>query len=339
VTAVWDALGPRAIGMATHLLSRAQLEDLTTAESLEVLSVRLERLGFPLPAAGRGLAARLDTALRLAAGQRIERLLRWCGDRPETLAFVSLDEERRAVRRMVRGAIEDLPLEDRLAGLVPTLDLRERRLRLLAAATEPVDVAERLTRFGSPYGPVVAAAVATHPVDLSRLDVAIDRAWAVHALEAARRVAPEAVPFVRQSIDLENLWAALLLRGGTRTERSVEDFLVLEGGDIDVATLRRVARSVDIDAAVRELALYPAVSVWAAEVNAAPNDPAGWEGAILARRLAALTREKRLRPLGATPVLWYWMRLRAQLVDLSRLIWGIALGVPRNTLRFRLVST
>jgi len=338
MSAVWDAVGPRAIGMATHLLGRAQLEALAAADSIEALAVELERHGISPATGAKGLAARLDLALRRETGRHLENLLRWCGARPEALAVFVLDEDRRSVRRLLRGAVGEVSPDERLSGLVPTRRLPESKLQVLAHAADAPALAAQLIRLDHPYGTALAQAGTSSPVDLTRLEVAIDRAWAGHSLAAARRAAPALLPFIRQAIDIENVWAVLLLCGGERTERQVREFLIEPTGSLDLDLLRRLVADQDVGTALHKLEQFPDVRWWVAQLSLAAQDPVSWERLALGARLSALIREKRLRPLGATPVLWYWMRLRAQLLNLSRLIWGITLGVPESALRQGLVT-
>lgn len=67
-------------------------------------------------------------------------------------------------------------------------------------------------------------------------------------------------------------------------------------------------------------------------------DPAVDEGAALRARLRRLTREVRLAPLDPLTTLWVVLRLRAQVIDLQRLVWAVILGAPRALLRDRWIS-
>jgi hypothetical protein len=52
-----------------------------------------------------------------------------------------------------------------------------------------------------------------------------------------------------------------------------------------------------------------------------------------------LRDEMRREPLGPAPVLRYALMLRAQTLDLRRIIWGLSLGVPGALLGEGLVTT
>jgi vacuolar-type H+-ATPase subunit C/Vma6 len=45
-----------------------------------------------------------------------------------------------------------------------------------------------------------------------------------------------------------------------------------------------------------------------------------------------------MAPLGPAPLLAYALRLRAEMIDLRRIIWGVALAVPRAALTRDLVT-
>jgi hypothetical protein len=90
--------------------------------------------GFP--AAEHDLASRADfdrAAGRIAAA-RLELLGRWLGNRRGALAVIYEDEDRRSIRRLLRGAAEGASREARLRGLTPTQGLPERVMIRLASA-------------------------------------------------------------------------------------------------------------------------------------------------------------------------------------------------------------
>ena len=59
---------------------------------------------------------------------------------------------------------------------------------------------------------------------------------------------------------------------------------------------------------------------------------------MLRARIRQLTRVTRTAPLGPAPLLAYALRLRAEMVDVQRIIWGRALGVSPDALVGELVS-
>jgi hypothetical protein len=74
-------------------------------------------------------------------------------------------------------------------------------------------------------------------------------------------------------------------------------------------------------------------------IRAGTGDPEGPERAVLAALILDLRDEMRREPLGPAPVLRYALMLRAQTLDLRRIIWGLSLGVPGALLGEGLVTT
>ena len=311
---------------------------MSESRSVEELSLLLERQGVAPEGSRSGLAARLDIAVRRTAGSALSRLSCWCGDRRGALAVFVLDEERRAVRQLVRGVIGSTSLEDRMSGLLPTPGLSESRLRRLAEATDLADLKVRLERIANPFALALAGIDEVEPPDLLTLETRLSRVWASRALRSVPRRSGELGRFVRRSIDLENLWTLLLLRGRDRGTRSIESLWINGGEPPDPHIVRAVLEAPDHKSAIQVLARAGLPPGWKAASRILKEDPLDWERAVLAEGISDLTRRRRLSPLGAVPLLWYLTRLRGQVVDLSRIIWGVALGVPGSILRTRLVS-
>lgn len=336
--AFWDAPGTRAVGMGTHLASRAELEAMSAAESVEALSIQLERFGIVAAESRAGLAERLDIGVRRAAGLALERLAIWCGPRRDALAVFLLDEERRAVRGLIRGLVGAEPPETRISGLVPTPRLSERALRRLGEAADLVTLRTQLEAIGSPYARALAGVDEVKPVDLLEIEVALGRIWAESALRQLPRRAPELSLFVRDAIDLENLWTLLLTRGRDRVSRPLDSLWIEGGRSVKPEQLRAIVTTEDEREAIGLLRGPGLPDSWRQFSTAIDVDVSEWESAALRMRISDLARKRRLSPLGVIPILWYLTRLRGQIVDLSRMVWGIALGVPGTILRSRLVS-
>ena len=60
-----------------------------------------------------------------------------------------------------------------------------------------------------------------------------------------------------------------------------------------------------------------------------PAAPAAIEEALLRQRIAVLAATVRQNPAGPASVLHYVLRLRAEVLDLRRVIWGVMLRAPR----------
>jgi hypothetical protein len=66
--------------------------------------------------------------------------------------------------------------------------------------------------------------------------------------------------------------------------------------------------------------------------------PATLEKTLLRWRVAAQRRLARLHPLGPALLLGWALRLRAQVMDLRTITWGVALRAPRPLLLAELVT-
>lgn len=334
----WEDVNARARGLATHLLTRGQLDSLAQAPDAAALADGLRRAGFAVAEEGVAASpAALELAVRRTAAAQLRLLARWCGPRAAVLAVVFEDEDRRSLRAFLRGTAQRAPAEARLAGLIPTPSLPERALRELARQPTPAAVAALLTAWKHPYGPALRPlTTVTHP-DLLRMEVAINRRFAARALTGARRSGggEVLVNYVRDAIDLENAYTALVLAGDDR-ELPRADLFLPGGGRLTSAAFERAAAAPDAAAAAKRLAevfAKPATSRLAEVFRRIAGDPGGIEDTALRAHIRFLMQEQRRAPLGPAPVLAYALRLRAQVLDLRRLIWGIALGAPVGALR------
>lgn len=300
----WSDLDARARGLATRLLGRARLESLARAADLDTAAAELARLGLiPLPAGGAS-PANLEEGLRRTAAARLLVLARWCGDRESALAVLYEEEDRRSLRSLLRAAAAGAPPELRLAGLIPTPGLPEKALRELARQATPAAMAVLLVAWGNPYGPpLLEEAERPHP-ELFALESALEQVFTERLSRAARRGGRELKAWARETIALESALADLLL---------AED---------RAEAVRRLSH---------DFRRTPFAEVFEGE-------PAELETEILKIRLRALAAAARRRPLGPAPYLLYLLRLRAELLDLRKVLWGIALGVPRERLARELVT-
>jgi len=324
----WEDLTARTRGLATHLLTPSQLDDLARAPDLDALGDAFRALGLLVPEAGSVTPEQLELAVRRAAAARLHTLTRWAGARKTLLAVVFEDEDRRSLRAMLRGAVHGATPEERLGGLIPTPALPERALGELASQRTAGAVAALLTAWGSPYGAALLPdAAATHP-DLLTLEYRLNRAFAARALQGAHAArSRQLVEFVRDTIDLENAGTAFVLAGAGKDAPPKQAFL--EGGrhlPLDAfldAVAAREPREVG-----RRLAAAFRPDPIAAALERHAGDPAALEEAILRRRIATLRACAWWDPTGPAAVLQYVLQLRAEVLDLRRAIWGVALGAP-----------
>jgi vacuolar-type H+-ATPase subunit C/Vma6 len=330
----WSDLDARARGLATRLLGRKRLEALARAADLDAAAAELARRGLiPLPIGGASPAT-LEEELRRTAAARLRTLSRWCGERSGALAALHEEESRRSLRALLRGAAAGAPPERRLAGLIPTPELPERALRELARQPTPAAVALLLAAWGSAYGPPLLAEAGRAQPDLLAVETALARAFAARLLRAARQGGKELAARVRETIDLENAAAALLLAGAGGDARAEASFL--PGGDrLSREGFLAAAAAPDRSEAALRLARAFRGTPFAAVLT---EGPAALEAEILRIRLRTLAAAARRQPLGPSPFLLYLLRLRAELADLRKILWGIALGVPRERLARELVT-
>lgn len=332
----WEDLDARARGLGTHLLTRSQLDSLAQAPDVATLGAELRRVGYPVAEEDVSPAA-LDLAVRRTAAARLRILARWCGPRVGMLAVLFEDEERRSLRAVLRGAVQGIVPDARLAGLVPTRALPERALQELARQPNAGAVAALLVAWRHPYGSVLLPDAAAAQPDLFRLEVLLNRAYAARALSASRKAGALLTAYVREVIDLENAYTALVLAAEGKDVTPKDAFLV-DGARVTIAAFEEAVATQHPDLASRRLAaaFRGTPLAWAFERYG--GDVVRLEDAVLRVRIRELVRASRTDPLGPAPLLTYALRLRAEALDLRRVIWGVALGAPRGVLVQELVS-
>jgi vacuolar-type H+-ATPase subunit C/Vma6 len=134
-------------------------------------------------------------------------------------------------------------------------------------------------------------------------------------------------------IDAENARAALAVADHA-VERDATSLFIAGGDLIPVELFTDLARREPNDARAK-LARVFGGTVLAPVVNGSGDER---YGATLTAMLRHLRRVVRVDPLSLSTVLHYVLELRAELQDLARIIWGIALQVPRRRLITKLVT-
>jgi vacuolar-type H+-ATPase subunit C/Vma6 len=233
------------------------------------------------------------------------------------------DEDRRSLRAILRGALQQQGPDARLRGLVPTPTLPERALAEAATAPTPGAVATLLTIWNHPFAAglrVPASAAAPDPL---ALDLALDHAWATRAVRGAAHGGAELARFVGDTIDLMNA-ATVVARTGMAPARAPD--LYLTGGHriTRMAFIALLAR--DRTAALQALGDLFENTPYGPVLHRA--GPRGLEDALLVARLEVERRAALRAPLSIGPALWYALELRSESLTLSRIIWGLALGAP-----------
>jgi vacuolar-type H+-ATPase subunit C/Vma6 len=333
----WDDVNARARGLGRHLLSRAELAGLTAVPDLATLAARLRDLGFTVPETTEPGAAALELAARRRAGAALAILRHWTARRPELVAVLYDEEDRRSVRALLRGAVERAPAEQRLAGLVPTPPLPERALEELARAPTAAAVAALLVAWQHPYGPPLVARARSPQPDLYALELALGRAAAARLTAVARRVRGGLGAFIEESLDLENALGAVAL-ASVPTEVTPSDAFLSGGRRLSLDEFERAVATRNATAAADHVARAFGAGPLAAALRAHRGDVAALEDAVLRARTVALAHLARRDPLGPAPLLAFALALRAQTVDLQRVIWGVALGAPAALVARELVT-
>lgn len=324
----WGDLDARARGLTTHLLGRRRLAELAGCTSLGELAKELEALGYQLaPAADVVTAEALEVGVRRIAARRVRTIARWAGSRADVLSVLFGDEDRRSVRALLRGALQGAPAAQRLAGLIPTPSLPEGALEELAVNERIGDVVTLLALWEHPYGPPLLAEARREQPDPLVLELTLNRVFARRAVDAARHAGASLRQYVALVIDLENARTALALDASTADVDLEAAFL--PGGER--VTLELLSRPHDLPAAFGGTPYVEALE------RGAAND-AALEAQLLARMIADVVSAARLDPLGPFPLIGYWLRLRAECVDLQRIIWGIVSLAPPAVVEPELVT-
>ncbi len=339
MTPAWDDLTARSRGLATHLLTRGQLESLARLPDRAALAGALRRHGVLLTAESEVPSYQaLELAVRRWAAALLGVMARWAGPRAAALPLVFDDEDRRSLRALTRGAVQHAAADQRLAGLVPTPTLPERALQTLAALPSIAPIAAVLAAWRHPFAAALAPFATAVDVDLFAVGVALDRAAAARATAAAQRSHHRDLRrLVAEQIDLRNVITALIL-AGLEEDASGNDVFVPGGSRLGADAFRRAAGARDARVAATMLAPAFAATPWAAVIRRGGGHVSATERELRRRQLAALAAMVRRQPLGPVPVIGFALRLRAQVGDLDRIIWALALGVPHQVVTDTLVT-
>lgn len=332
MTGSWEDLVARVRGLSGHLLGRSRLLSLGQARDLVQLSVALEEAYGPASGAANDAAPeQLELAVRRVAARYLRTVSRWAGKRTPFLTALFLDEDRRSVRALMRGAMSDLPQSLRLAGLVPTPELPERALEELARQSSVKDIVALLVAWVHPFGSALLEEARRPQPDLLRLDLALNREFARRAAAAVKR-APlgnsarrDLRLWVQNIIDLENAFTAIQL-AAQRSSTDATHFFVTGGHILHSKTFTAVATAGSSTGALALLGDALRNSTIAPVFAALSTRPL--EDAALDAELRRTSTAARRSPLGAAPIIAFLTRLRAEIRDVRQLIWRVALGAP-----------
>lgn len=328
----WEDLVARVRGLTTRLLGRERLTQLARSRDLLSLAAALEEVGGGAWAREQRAptAEELELMVRRRAAVHLRIVAMWSGDRITMLDPLYLDEDRRSVRAMLRGATSGAPPGTRIAGLVPTPALPERALEELASQRSIAAVCSLLAVWGHPFGAALLAPSRAPKPDLFRLELLVNKVYAERATAAARAMSRrdgarrDMLAFVRQVIDRENAWTAVQLAG--QQTGAPADELFLPGGNR--LTRESYLQAASADTRVRALTILAKAFTGTPYARVFYRSPDGLEDAALAADLRHTTDAARRSPLGIAPVIAFFTRLRAEVRDLRFIIWRLAAQAP-----------
>ncbi|MFZ1863451.1 MAG: V-type ATPase subunit [Polyangiales bacterium] len=329
-------INTRARGLRTHLLQPQDFERLAHSGTLPALQRELSARGFTRSDAP-STPASLEREVRRRAAEQMAILARWASDgRDAVLAVVLEDEDRRSIQTVIRGAAQGAASDTRMSGLVPTMHLSERALRVLASQPTPADVVRMLVLWDHPFGPPLVSTVTEPHPSLLHVEVALQRAFAQRALGNAPRGGNQLVEYVQQVIDVMNAWSALL--HFPERDPAMAELVFVEGGHWLSREAFQALFELEGQAAVQgrlgwELRASPLSEAFAAELQSVTE----LDAAVLRAQIAWQHRCMRLDPSSAAPIIAFALELRAEVLNLRRILWGIALRAPAALIQAELV--
>lgn len=329
----WEDVITRVRGLSGRLLGRPGLARLAVSTDLLALWHALAGTAYGnVPESAAKDTATFERATRRVAAEHLHIIVAWSGTRVTLLVPLFEDEDRRNLRAVARAIVAATPVDQRTAGLLPTPSLPMALLDELARQPRLRDVAGMLSTWGNPYGAaILSESLRPHP-DLFSLQFAIDKEY----FRRARAVSGAASmrEYVRLQIDAENLYAAMSSVQHT-IEREPRD-LFIEGGAL--LSREEYAQLCSEEPRAARIRLERLVAGTPLAPLAALDRNRDVEADILRTTIAHLRRAIRIEPLSFAVLLDYVLRLRAEVRDLARITWGIALGVPHRRIEAALVT-
>ncbi|MDX1577454.1 MAG: V-type ATPase subunit [Gemmatimonadota bacterium] len=325
----WADANARARGLGTHLLDDAAWRRLRTAPDLFVLCRELERLGYPVEPGGEARSA--ERAVEQVRRERQSRILRWLGPRSRHVRFLLEDDDRRAIRSLLRGAAAELTPPERLSVTPPSCGLTAGMVERAARADTPDDCLELLAAQGQPLALAAIeerdGLLAEWPETPTLLahELALVRARAARAVEGGKRGGTRLNRVLALTLDLQNAWSALVL---VKEPAPSPDLFFVEGG----AALSQDAFREALEAGDPAEARATLARVLPAPVGEPFADSSLASGRLERATLILLLRQQRRQmlhePLGPAPLLAFLLQLRLETHDLRGLLWARALGAP-----------
>jgi vacuolar-type H+-ATPase subunit C/Vma6 len=287
-----------------------------------------------VPEATTADAAAFERATRRVAADHLHVIVAWSGARVAMLVPLFEDDDRRNLRAVSRAIAAAGPADQRTAGLLPTPSLPLALLDELARQPRLREMSAMLTSWGNPYGPAMTSeSLRPHP-DLFSLQLAIDRQYFRRALHAADGAGSHLQSYVQLQVDTENLRAAFAIVGRS-TEREATELFIEGGTLLSREDYRRLCSD---DPSGARLRVERIVAGTPLAPLAAIDRRRDVDGELLRSMISHLRRAVRMDPLSFVVLLDYVLRLRAEIHDLARIVWGITLRAPRNRIEAALVT-
>jgi vacuolar-type H+-ATPase subunit C/Vma6 len=331
----WEDVVSRVRGLSSRLIGRAALAQLSRSPDLRAMLGGLAGTPYAaIPEEATSDTAIFERATRRVAAGHLDIMVAWCGMRVALLEPLFEDEDRRNLRAVTRGIASAMPIDQRTAGLLPTPLLSLALLDELARQPRLRDVAAMLSAWGNPYGPAMTSeSLRPHP-DLFSLQLAIDKEYFRRARSAAASTGKHMTAYVETQIDAENLRSAFAA-ARHMLEREPRDLFV-EGGAL--VSREEYERLCNEEPAVALTRVERLVAGTPLAPLAALDRHRDVDADVLGATIRQLRRVVRVEPLSLAVLLDYVLRLRAEIHDLARIVWGIGLGEPRRRIEAALVT-
>jgi vacuolar-type H+-ATPase subunit C/Vma6 len=208
---------------------------------------------------------------------------------------------------------------------------------VLAGQPTVVDVVRTLVLWGHPFGaPLVPAVTGAHP-SLFDVELALERAFASRALSRAHRGGRHLMEYTQQVVDVMNAWSALL--HFVERDPAIVDIAFIEGGrwlnrDDFQKILSSDSRAELQRALARTFRPSPIASAFIGETETVTS----LEAEVLRAQIEWQNRVALTDPGSSAPLIGFALELRAELLNLRRIIWGVALSAPAALVEAEMVA-
>jgi vacuolar-type H+-ATPase subunit C/Vma6 len=243
--------------------------------------------------------------------------------------------DRRALRALIRGAVQGAPPGARLDGLLPTPLLPERVLVDLAREASAAAVVKTLLRLQHPGAEDLLPLVRQAQPDLLPIEATLLRGFAARA-RAAARTDRHLRQYVQELVDSGNLHNALFVTGSSR-DLAADAYFVDGGRWLSREAFLAAAGSTSREAAGASLRATLIASPLAS-LPLIAGDAAGLERAFLVDALRRYSGAARREPLSSAFLLAVFLRLDMQGRDLRTIAWGAVFEAPPGRRRQELMT-